>query len=113
MKDREEESKILAIRNEELEKELEAVKVDDAYIFPTVQYHHHMHVFMCVCNSSCASVSKLHLVHISCLIQCSGACSRHMGAEFVRGTVENLVVGGKMLLSVLTKFSLRMWTEFV
>ena len=35
-----------------------------------------------------------------------------MGAEFVRGTVENFVVGGKMFLSVLTKFSMRMWTEF-
>ena len=40
MKDCEEKSKILAIRNQELEKELEAVKVDDAYILPSVQYLH-------------------------------------------------------------------------
>jgi hypothetical protein len=39
MKDCEEECKILAIRNQEPQKELEAVKVDDAYILPSVQYH--------------------------------------------------------------------------
>ena len=33
-----------------------------------------------------------------------------MGEEFVRGTVEK---GGKMLISVLTRFKVRMWTEFV
>jgi hypothetical protein len=58
-------------------------------------------------------IIKIQLVHISCLIQCSGACSRHVGAQFVRETVENLVVGVKMLISVLTKFSVRMWAEFV
>ncbi len=73
----------------------------------------HMHVFICVCNSLLASVTEIQLVHISCLIQCSGAYSKHMGEEFVRETVENLVVGGKMFISALTKFSVRMWTEFV
>ena len=61
----------------------------------------YVHVFICVCNSPLASVTKIQFVHI-CLIQCSGACSRHMGAEFVRETVENLVVGVKMLISVLS-----------
>jgi hypothetical protein len=58
-------------------------------------------------------IIKIQLVHTSCLIQCSGACSRHLGAQFVRGTVENLVVGGNMLISVLNKFSVRMCAEFV
>jgi hypothetical protein len=67
-----------------------------------VYMHVHVHVFICVCNSPLASVTKIQLVHISCLIQCSGTCSRHTGAEFIRETVENLVVGGKKLISVLT-----------
>ena len=79
-------------------------------------------VYMCVhmhtrvdnlCNSLHASVTKIKLVLISCAIQCSGACSKHMRKEFGRKTVENLIVGGKMLISVFSKYSVRMWTEFV
>ena len=45
------------------------------YIFALVCVH--VHVFIRVCNSPLASVTKIQLVHISCLIQFSGACSRH------------------------------------
>jgi len=70
----------------------------------------YMHVFIFVCNSLLASITKIQLILISYLIQCSGSCSKHMGEEFVRGTVEK---GGKVLISVLTKISVQMWTEFV
>jgi hypothetical protein len=36
-----------------------------------------------------------------------------MREEFGRKTVENLIVGGKMFISVFSKYSVRMWTEFV
>jgi hypothetical protein len=36
-----------------------------------------------------------------------------MGAQFVREAVENLVVGGKMLISFLIKFSVRMRAVFL
>ena len=44
-------------------------------------------IHACVCNFPLASVTKIQLVHISCLTQHSGACSIHTGAEFVRETV--------------------------
>jgi hypothetical protein len=36
-----------------------------------------------------------------------------VGTQFVRETPGILVVGVKMLISVFTKFSVRMWAEFV
>jgi hypothetical protein len=58
-------------------------------------------------NSYLASIRKIKLLHISCVIQCSEACSRHMREQFVRKTVENLVVCRKMLISVFSKYSVR------
>ena len=59
-------------------------------------FYLHVYIYVCICLcmyvhthacvhvcfiSSHASVSKLQLVHIWCLIQCSGACRRHIVAE--------------------------------
>ena len=55
MKDCEQEKKILVIRNQEIQKELEAIKASVAYIrvYPGVQYHH---VHFLVANKSIISM---------------------------------------------------------
>jgi hypothetical protein len=58
----------------------------------------HMLVHKCVHNLFSfilAGVMKIQLLDMACLIQCLVVCINHMREEFVRKTVDSVVVGGK------------------
>ena len=48
----------------------------------------HVHKHAGLCSSLLAPITKIPLVLISYLIQCSGACRNFMGEQFVRVTVD-------------------------